>query len=93
MIRGMEPMMSEERLRELGSLSLKKKIQRKDLTVVFNYLPERYRRGRARYFSEVYGGRMQGNRQVGTQEMPCRYKENLSHHEDGQSDQTVEQAA
>jgi len=32
MIRGMEPMMSEERLRELSSLSLKKKMQRKDLT-------------------------------------------------------------
>lgn len=40
----------------------------------------------------MHGGRMQSNK-MGTQEMSYRYDENISHHKDGQSDQTLEQLA
>jgi len=61
MIRGMEHLSSEERLRELGLFSLEKRRLRGDFTVAFQYLKEAYKKAGEGLFTRAGRDRTRGN--------------------------------
>ena len=61
MIRGQEHLSCEERLRELGLLSLEKRRLQGDLTVAFQYLKGAYKQDRERLLTRVGSDRTRGN--------------------------------
>ena len=60
MIRGLEHLSYEERLRELGLFSLKKGKLRGDLIVAFQYLKEAYKQEGERLFTCIDSGWTKG---------------------------------
>ncbi|TRZ24618.1 hypothetical protein HGM15179_002505 [Zosterops borbonicus] len=63
MIKGLEHLSYEVRLRELGLFSLEKRWLRGDLINVYKYLMEEYQEGGARLFFVVPSNRTRGNGQ------------------------------
>ena len=61
MIRGLEHLSCEERLRELGSFSLEKRLLRGDLIVAFQHLKGAYKQEGGRLVMRVDSGRTRGN--------------------------------
>jgi len=60
-IRGLEPLCCEERLRELGLFSLEKRGLRGDLIVAFRYLKRAFKKDGNRFFSRACGDRTRGD--------------------------------
>jgi len=61
MIRGLEHLSYEKKLRELGLFSLRKRRLRGDLTAAFRYLKEAYRKDGEGVFTRVCSDRTRGN--------------------------------
>ena len=61
MIRGMEHLSYEDRLRELGLFSLEKRRLRGHLTVAFQYLKGAYKKDGDRLFNRACSNRTRGN--------------------------------
>ncbi|PKU49548.1 hypothetical protein llap_101 [Limosa lapponica baueri] len=61
MIRGLEHLCYEDRLRELGLFSLEKRRLQGDLIAAFQYLRRAYRKDGEILFTKVCSGRMRGN--------------------------------
>ena len=61
MIRGLEHLSYEERLRELGLFSLQRRTLRGDLTVAFQYLRGEYKQKGEWLFTRVDSDRTRGN--------------------------------
>ncbi|GAB0182624.1 hypothetical protein GRJ2_000727700 [Grus japonensis] len=61
MIRGLEHLSYEDRLRELGLFSLEKRRVRGDLIVAFQYLKEAYRKAGEGLFTRAWSDRTRGN--------------------------------
>lgn len=66
----------EDRLRELGLLSLE--IIKVELVAVFRYSGEGYREVGASLLAEVHSERTRGSRKVTKEEIPIRHKENIN---------------
>ena len=60
MVRGLEHLSYEERLRELGMLSLEKRKLQRDLIVAFQYLKGAYKQEGERLLTRVDGDRTRG---------------------------------
>ncbi|PKU44430.1 hypothetical protein llap_5262 [Limosa lapponica baueri] len=61
MIRGLEHLSYEDRLRELALFSLEKRRLCEDLIAAFQYLKGAYRRGGERFFMREWNDRTRGN--------------------------------
>ena len=61
MIRGLEHLPCEDRLRELGLFSLEKRRLQEDLIVAFQYLKGAYRKAEEGHFIRADSNRMRGN--------------------------------
>jgi len=88
MIRGLEHLSYEDRLRELGLFSLEKRRCRGDLRAAFQYLKGAYRKDGEGLFTRVCSDRTRGN---GCKLKEGRFRlEEILHHEGGE---TLEQVA